>query len=37
MHLANRYDLILLDLLMPELDGFGVKGCEQTPMKPGCR
>jgi CheY-like chemotaxis protein len=24
MHLANRYDLILLDLLMPELDGFGV-------------
>lgn len=24
MHRANRYDLILLDLLMPELDGFGV-------------
>lgn len=24
MHRTNRYDLILLDLLMPELDGFGV-------------
>jgi CheY-like chemotaxis protein len=24
LHRANRYDLILLDLLMPELDGFGV-------------
>lgn len=24
MHRAHRYDLILLDLLMPDLDGFGV-------------
>jgi PAS domain S-box-containing protein len=34
LHRKNRYDLIILDLLMPEMDGFQVMDCLQT-VEPG--